>query len=90
MSCQAYRVVDNVMYIFVCLNEPPATPQYFICTPDEARSKVAQYSTRGIIDFGRLNKPEYAECWDKIEAALSGPNLLAVDAQGKSCSDVLR
>jgi hypothetical protein len=80
------RVVDNVMYVFVCLNDPPAAPQYFICTPEEARSKVAQYSTRGIIDLTRLRKPEYAERWDKIEVALSGPESLSV-ASPEVCSD---
>ena len=66
------RILDNVIYVFVCLNEPMTPPQYFICTPEEARKKVKQYSTRGIIDLTTLRNPEYEERWDKIEKMLTG------------------
>jgi hypothetical protein len=66
------RILDNVIYVFVCLNEPGTPPQYFICTPEEAREKVKQYSTRGIIDLTTLRGPEYEERWDKIEKMLAG------------------
>ncbi len=66
------RVLDNVIYVFVCLNEPGTAPQYFICTPEGARKKVKQYSTRGIIDLTTLRGPEYEERWDKIEQMLAG------------------
>lgn len=35
--------LDNVVYVFIRLNEPGTPPQYFIRTPDEARAKVRQY-----------------------------------------------
>jgi hypothetical protein len=66
------RILDNVIYIFVCLNDPGTPPQYFICTPEEARKKINQYSTRGIIDLTTLREPVYEERWDKIERMLDG------------------
>ena len=39
-------IVPGVMYVFVCLNEPPDAPTYFIATAEEARLKVKQYSAR--------------------------------------------
>jgi hypothetical protein len=66
------RILDNVIYIFVCLNDPGTPPQYFICTPEEARKKIKQYSTRGIIDLTTLREPVYEERWDKIERMLDG------------------
>lgn len=63
---------DNIIYIFVCLNAPDTAPDYYICTSDEARVKVKQYATRGIIDLSTL-KSDYAfrNRWDKIEASLT-------------------
>jgi hypothetical protein len=67
------RVVDGVIYVFVCLNEPGTAPDYFICTPDEARENTAQYKTRGIIELRKLRRPEYQERWDKLEQSLTVP-----------------
>jgi hypothetical protein len=67
------RVVDGVIYVFVCLNEPGNSPDYFICTPDEARENTAQYTTRGIIGLRKLRRPEYQERWDKLEQSLTMP-----------------
>jgi hypothetical protein len=64
------RVVPNVMYILVCLNACGIAPAYFVLTSDEAKSKVKQYSTRGIIDYSTVNNSAYLERWDKIEQAL--------------------
>jgi hypothetical protein len=61
------RIADGVIYVFVCLNEPGKAPDYFICTPEEARDNTAQYATRGIIDLRKLRKPKYQERWDKLE-----------------------
>lgn len=65
------RIVDDVLYVFVCLNDPGLSPEYFICTPKEARAKTAQYATRGIIDLNKLRDDQYRERWDKIDKALS-------------------
>lgn len=65
------KIMDNVLYVFVCLNDPGVPPQYFICSPEEARAKVKQYETRGIIDLTTLRSEDYVERWDKIENVLS-------------------
>ena len=50
------KVRSNCFYIFVNLNaDKMESPDYFICTSAEARSKVKQYNTRGIIDLTSLN-----------------------------------
>ncbi|MFL6332819.1 MAG: hypothetical protein ACJ754_05675 [Pyrinomonadaceae bacterium] len=64
------KIVDNVLYVFVCLNDPGTPPQYFISTAEEARAKVKQYATRGIIDLTALRSEDYIERWDKIDTAL--------------------
>jgi hypothetical protein len=64
------RIKDKIIYVFVCLNAPDTPPDYYICTSDEARLKVKQYSTRGIIDLSRLKSDDYRNRWDKIEVAL--------------------
>jgi hypothetical protein len=65
------RVLDSIVYVFVCLNDAGEPPSYFICTSDEARAKVKQYAIRGIIDLTTLRGAEYEGRWDKIASALS-------------------
>jgi hypothetical protein len=65
------RIVDGVLYVFVCLNDPGNPPDYFICTPEEARAKTAQYATRGIVALNTLRHDLYRERWDKINEALA-------------------
>lgn len=60
------RVKDGVVYVFVLLNKPGTKPDYFIATAQEARSKVKQYATRGIIDLSTLMSADFQERWDKI------------------------
>lgn len=67
------KVIDGVLYIFVCVNDPGTAPDYFIATSQEARVKVKQYATRGIIDLTRLRTPDFKERWDKVESALIQP-----------------
>ncbi len=67
------KVMAGVVYVFVCLNEPPLAPSYFIATAEEARKKVKQYTTRGIIDLTTLRSDDFINRWDKIEASLSRP-----------------
>jgi hypothetical protein len=67
------RVIDDVLYVFVCLNEPGIAPTYFIATGTEARAKVQQYATRGIINLTTLRNPDFLERWDKVDAALARP-----------------
>src|SRR5947208_3139791 len=37
------RVTDGIVYVFVCLNEPGAPPDFYLCTSAETRGKVRQY-----------------------------------------------
>lgn len=64
------RIKSNILYIFVCLNGVDSGPRYFVCTPEEARERCKQYRTRGIIDYSRLDSPDYKERWDKLEVPL--------------------
>jgi hypothetical protein len=64
------RVIQNIVYVFVCLNDPGTPPDFFLCTSEEAKAKVKQYKTRGIIDLSTLWSNEFRERWDKIDDAL--------------------
>ncbi|RAU81875.1 hypothetical protein [Pontibacter arcticus] len=58
------RVHVGHYYIFVNLNGDKMTePEYFICTGEEAKSKVKQYSTRGIVDLKSLNSDDFKDRW---------------------------
>jgi len=60
------RVRDDVVYVFVLLNQSGTKPDYFIATGAEARSKVKQYETRGIVNLTSLKTAHFQERWDKI------------------------
>jgi predicted AAA+ superfamily ATPase len=62
------KVNTNILYVFVNLNgDKMSTPDYFIATGKEAKAKVKQYTTRGIIDLSTLNNEDYLGRWDKIK-----------------------
>lgn len=65
------KVVPGIVYVFVCLNEAPAATNNFIATSDEARKKVKQYTTRGIVDLTSVRSEEFIDSWDKIETGLT-------------------
>lgn len=60
------KVIDDVLYVFVNLNDQ-SNPDYYIATGQEARSKVKQYTTRGIIDLTTLKSESFYNRWDKLE-----------------------
>lgn len=61
------KVRNDCFYIFVNLNgDKMEQPDYFICTSREARAKVKQYQTRGIIDITSLNSEAYKNNWEKL------------------------
>jgi hypothetical protein len=64
-------VKDNIIYVLVCLNDPGTSPDYFICTSEEARERIKQTKVMGIIDLSRVRDDLYRDRWDKIEEALS-------------------
>jgi predicted AAA+ superfamily ATPase len=61
------KVNQKILYVFVNLNGDKMTePDYFIATGIEAKRKVKQYTTRGIIDLSALNNDDFKNRWDKI------------------------
>ncbi len=44
-----------------------SNPDYYISTGKEAKGKVKQYTTRGIIDVSSLNNEHFINRWDKIK-----------------------
>jgi hypothetical protein len=68
------KIIPGIVYVFVCLNEAPVPPDYFIATSDEARKKVKQYTTRGIVYLASVRSEEFIDRWDKIKAWLTSPS----------------
>ncbi len=60
------KVIDDILYVFVNLNDQ-SNPDYYIATGQEARSKVKQYTTRGIIDLTTLKSDNFYNRWDKLD-----------------------
>ena len=60
---------DDVVYIFVCLNECEEAPAYFILHPSEVRERIKQYATRGIVPISSLQA--FKGQWEKIDEALA-------------------
>jgi hypothetical protein len=62
------KVNEGIFYVFVNLNGDKMTePHYFIATGIEAKVKVKQYATRGIIDLSTLNNDDFVNRWDKLK-----------------------
>lgn len=63
----ADKVNESIFYVFVNLNGDKMTePDYFVASGIEAKLKVKQYTTRGIIDLSTLNNDDFKNRWDKI------------------------
>ena len=63
------QVRDNVVYVFVCLNECDEAPAYFILTPSEVRENLKQYATRGIVRIASVQT--FKGRWERIDEALA-------------------
>jgi hypothetical protein len=62
------KVNESIFYVFVNLNgDKMSDPDYFIATGKEAKSKVKQYTTRGIIDLSSLNNDDFKNNWNKLK-----------------------
>jgi len=62
------KVISDHFYVFVNLNgDKMAEPEYFICTGKEAKGRVKQYETRGILNMSAVNDDNFKGRWDKIE-----------------------
>jgi hypothetical protein len=63
----ADKVNESIFYVFVNLNGDKMTePDYFVASGIEAKLKVKQYTTRGIIDLSTVNNDDFKNRWDKI------------------------
>ncbi len=61
------KVMINHFYVFVNLNGDKMTePEYYICTGSEAKEKVKQYETRGILKLSSFANEDFKNNWDKI------------------------
>ena len=62
------KVNTKIFFVFVNLNgDKMSNPDYYISTGKEAKGKVKQYTTRGIIDVSSLNNEHFINRWDKIK-----------------------
>jgi hypothetical protein len=80
-------IKDNIVYVFICVNDPGQPPEYFVCTSAEARDRTKQYQTRGIVDLSRVNDAQYRERWDKIDDALAPVTSIARKSRRKNRND---
>lgn len=62
------KVKDGCFYIFVNLNaDKMEHPDFYISTSKEAKKRVNQYETRGIVNLSSLETYEFKNNWDKLE-----------------------
>jgi hypothetical protein len=68
------KVFDGIVYVMVCLNDENTPPSYFVAHGHEIRDKIKEYASkggyRGILDYTRVNSPDFLSRWDKIEQAM--------------------
>lgn len=62
------KVKRNHFYVFVNLNGDKLTqPDFFICTASEAKRKIKDYASRGILNMYLVNNDKFKDRWDKIK-----------------------
>lgn len=62
------KIKQKHFYVFVNLNGDKLThPEFFICTSTEAKRKIKEYATRGILNLNLINNDNYKGRWDKIK-----------------------
>lgn len=62
------QIKDDCFYIFVNLNaDKMASPDYYICTSDEVKARVKQYTTRGIVNLSTFRDGDFLNNWGKLE-----------------------
>lgn len=62
------KIKHKHFYVFVNLNGDKLThPEFFICTSTEAKRKIKEYATRGILNLNLINNDNYKGRWDKIK-----------------------
>lgn len=62
------QIKKDCIYIFVNLNaDEMKSPEFFICTSEEAFTKTNQYSTRGIVNIKLVDNQDFKNRWDKLQ-----------------------
>ena len=62
------QIKDDCFYIFVNLNaDKMASPDYYICTSDEVKARVKEYTTRGIVNLSTFRDGDFLNNWGKLE-----------------------
>lgn len=62
------KIKQKHFYVFVNLNgDKLIHPEFFICTSTEAKRKIKEYATRGILNMYLINNDNYKGRWDKIK-----------------------
>lgn len=64
------KIVDGVIFVCVVLNDVGHAPTYYVLPPNEVRQRGRWYSTRAILDIGKLHGGNFEEAWHLIERAL--------------------
>ena len=64
------KVMDGVVYVFICLNAPGTAPDYTTLQSNETKQLVKQYRTRGIVDLSRMKKTDAQNRWERITEAM--------------------
>jgi len=61
------NIKKDCYYIFVILNaDKMTTPDYYICTGEEADIACHKYKTRAVINISELTKNGYIDKWEKL------------------------
>jgi hypothetical protein len=61
------KIKKDCIYIFVNLNGDTLTsPDYYVCTSQEAHGLTDQYSTRGIVTLGNMKRADHKDRWEKL------------------------
>ncbi|WP_139307682.1 hypothetical protein [Methylobacterium sp. 275MFSha3.1] len=67
------KVLPNVLYVCVVLNELHEPPTYYILPPEKVLQHGKWYDTRAILDIARIRDLGFRDAWHLIDAALQKP-----------------
>jgi hypothetical protein len=65
-----HQIKETCLYVFVNLNgDTMASPDYYICTSQEAFVLIDEYGARGILTLGKMKKTDHQNKWVKLSRA---------------------
>ena len=65
------KIIDNVIYVCVVLNEVGVQPSFYILRPDDVKANGKWYATRAILDIARIRDKGFLNAWATIDVALA-------------------